>query len=490
MGQNESSQGVCFRKEEREPSWETDLLGRKDAAHQLERLIANAPGPYVIAMTSEWGSGKTFFLKAWEKDLLARKRPCVFFNAWETDHAGDPLLALTGCITESLKKQKLIKPKRLNTVKATASKIIFQAPCAVSKIVVGLANHYTEGALEDVKEVVSDTMKLGTELFLKNNARRKSFTKQLAAIAKEATTSILEQPEDPISETKHFPLFVMIDELDRCHPAYVIELLESIKHLFNVAGVVFLLAIDGQQLFSILEHFYGLKAFKEYDARQDYLRKFIDIFWQLPRPDNFDFFYATLVEKRVPIPSDWPNLPEGVLSQYHEEYYCVSEKKYLVNQNSFYGALAKAASAKNKKLREYIQLIEKYNLISRTYSLTPREAIVIFDALLNRESEIHSKVFSREIPNEPWPTASPARRLIDSRKGLLNEIYAFILMNVYEFCRQEMKPLGQGYPNDSILYNLIANIINVPFSGEKLANSVEQKINFLDGFHFGEKSTS
>ena len=88
MSQNESSQGVCFRKEEREPSWETDLLSRKDAAHQLERLIANAPGPYVIAMTSEWGSGKTFFLKAWEKDLLARKRPCVYFNSWETDHAG------------------------------------------------------------------------------------------------------------------------------------------------------------------------------------------------------------------------------------------------------------------------------------------------------------------------------------------------------------------------------------------------------------------
>jgi|GEM_PF-6556320 len=490
MRQNEQSQNICFRKEERAESWETDLLERKKAAHQLERLIANAPGPYVIAMTSEWGSGKTFFLKAWEKDLRDRHRPCVYFNAWETDHAGAPLLALTGCITDSLKKKNLIAPDRLKRLATTASDILAKSPRMLCKMAFGAVNKVVDGALDEAKDEILDAMELSTDLFLRNNDRRANFVEQLETIAAEATEKVQSHPEDPINGTKHFPLFVMIDELDRCRPSYVIELLENIKHLFSARGVVFLLAIDLHQILGIIQHTFGLFSLEERDVRQDYLRKFIDIFWRLPTPDNFKFCYTTMVLKDVPIPSDWPSLSEDTLSRYNEHYYSINEKEYLTNKNSFYGVLAMAASAKNKKLREYIQLIEKYNLISRTYSLNPREGVAIFDALLNRESEISSKVLLREIPNERWPLANPARRLINSEKGLLNEIYKFVIMNIYEFCGQEMKGLGEGCPNDGLLYNIIANIINVSFHGEKLESSVKQKIAFLDEFHFGEKAAS
>ena len=39
-------------------------------------------------------------------------------------------------------------------------------------------------------------------------------------------------------------LFVFIDELDRCRPTYAIELLERIKHLLDIDGLVFILAMD------------------------------------------------------------------------------------------------------------------------------------------------------------------------------------------------------------------------------------------------------
>ena len=369
MSQNESSHGVCFRKEEKEPSWETDLLGRKDAAHQLERLIANAPGPYVIAMTSEWGSGKTFFLKAWEKDLLARKRPCVYFNAWETDHAGDPLLALTGCITESLKANEFIAPARLKKLASTASDIFAKSPQILCKMAFGAANKAFDGALDEAKDEILDAMDLGTDLFLKNNERRADFVKQLETIAAKASGKAQKLPADPINGTNHFPLFVMIDELDRCRPSYVIELLENIKHLFGVSGVVFLLAIDQDQILGIIQHTFGLSALEDRDVRQDYLRKFIDVFWQLPEPDNFEFVYTKLLEKNIKRPEQWPNWQSHQLDEYGD----FPERKYMSSYSSFYASLAKGASVKKKSLREYTQLIEKFYIISRfqVQSATP-----------------------------------------------------------------------------------------------------------------------
>ena len=35
------------------------------------------------------------------------------------------------------------------------------------------------------------------------------------------------------------PCFFFVDELDRCKPTYAVELLEVIKHLFDIEGIIF-----------------------------------------------------------------------------------------------------------------------------------------------------------------------------------------------------------------------------------------------------------
>ena len=42
--------------------------------------------------------------------------------------------------------------------------------------------------------------------------------------------------------------FLFVDELDRCRPDYAINYLETIKHVFDVHGLVFVLAVDYEQL--------------------------------------------------------------------------------------------------------------------------------------------------------------------------------------------------------------------------------------------------
>lgn len=55
------------------------------------------------------------------------------------------------------------------------------------------------------------------------------------------------------------PLFVVIDELDRCRPDYAIKVLEEVKHLFDIPGVVFIIAMHGDQLENSIAAVYGAK---------------------------------------------------------------------------------------------------------------------------------------------------------------------------------------------------------------------------------------
>src|SRR5207244_5920704 len=83
------------------------------------------------------------------------------------------------------------------------------------------------------------------------------------------------------------PIIFVVDELDRCRPPYAIELLEKIKHLFLVDGLVFVLAIDRQQLGESVKCLYG----EGLDA-DNYLRRFIDLEYRLPAPKLEQFVKA------------------------------------------------------------------------------------------------------------------------------------------------------------------------------------------------------
>src|SRR5690242_5599096 len=59
------------------------------------------------------------------------------------------------------------------------------------------------------------------------------------------------------ADDRRGPVVFFVDELDRCRPDYAVALLERIKHLFNVEGVVFVLSIDRQQLVNSVKAIYG-----------------------------------------------------------------------------------------------------------------------------------------------------------------------------------------------------------------------------------------
>ena len=77
------------------------------------------------------------------------------------------------------------------------------------------------------------------------------------------------------------PFIVLIDELDRCLPDYAMELLNVTRHLFDVPGVVIVLGVNRSELGHRVQQVYGEKC----DA-DTYLRRFVDLSIDLPRPES------------------------------------------------------------------------------------------------------------------------------------------------------------------------------------------------------------
>ena len=86
-----------------EEPWNDDKLNRQKCADALTNLISNQPGPLVISLNGAWGTGKTFFLKRWKADLEKKGYMSIYFNAWEDDFIGNPLVSIIGQIWEALK---------------------------------------------------------------------------------------------------------------------------------------------------------------------------------------------------------------------------------------------------------------------------------------------------------------------------------------------------------------------------------------------------
>jgi hypothetical protein len=75
-------------------------------------------------------------------------------------------------------------------------------------------------------------------------------------------------------------LIIFIDELDRCRPTYAIELLERVKHLFDIERLVFILSTDLGQLSHSICAVYG----NNFESKK-YLKRFIDLDYSLKEPD-------------------------------------------------------------------------------------------------------------------------------------------------------------------------------------------------------------
>lgn len=251
--------------------FQNDVLDRRKMVEFIAKFIEKVDGPFVLTLDSPWGTGKTTIVKMLEVVLKNKKYCCIYFNAWQIDYVTDPLVALVSAIdqlkTENTKNASLFK-KHVGKVKKVTTLIAKRTAVTAAKAIT-LGSLDLDVEIENaVSELSKDSLNDIVDAFQKERTLLEKFRTELES----AVNSLKTADKEP-------KLIFFIDEIDRCRPSFAIELLERIKHLFDVPNIIFVLSMDKAQLQS------GISAVYGHDINSlEYLRRFIDLEYSIPQP--------------------------------------------------------------------------------------------------------------------------------------------------------------------------------------------------------------
>ena len=266
-----------------------DEFNRKPIAENIIKLLTSPIDLSPMVIDGGWGTGKTEFCKKLIRLMQEQHRDYqpVYIDAFRSDHSGEPLLALLAeiikaCTPEDTDGQPSEKRKsftnRISKVAGFGIKTIFKA------VTGHVLKQNTDDLAEELQQIMNDdqearsvaetvtdtantianhTIDVVVEALLKEQIEAEKNLETLKACLKELAADK--------------PIILFIDELDRCRPDYAVDMLEVIKHVFDIENVKVVLVTNTKQLRAAINHRYGA----EVDA-QKYLDKFLKYNFALP----------------------------------------------------------------------------------------------------------------------------------------------------------------------------------------------------------------
>lgn len=272
-----------------EDPFANDRLDRKPPIQTLTNLLGNIDSPCILSIDAPWGTGKTTFLRMWNIHLKKMGFVVVHFNAWQNDFSNYPFLALTSEITTQLETNydndigqfdaDVRALKRLAGIFAVEN-----GPSLVGAL--ALAGGAATG-ISLLGVIASMSVAWAAKRLLASHKKSQNSVDEFREKLKELAKKLAEGRQGR-------PIVIQIDELDRCRPTYAIELLENVKHIFNVRNVIFVLSTNRDQLSHSVKAIYG-----DGFAANEYLERFFDISFNLPHLDRENFIHNSLESTRV-----------------------------------------------------------------------------------------------------------------------------------------------------------------------------------------------
>lgn len=262
-----------------------DIFNRKILADQLTRVINKSEelrdDSFVVAVDSSWGTGKSVFINKWINEVnLLKDEPykklnatTIYYNAWENDDSFDAFTPLAYHIYNDfniLVEKERLKEDLVDKIKEKSINVA----SAFTKVVARRFGIDDE-LINLLKQVIStgkeEYLKVKSTPFFEEFEEKKNFKKEFKDLISRIPNEIKDCEK----------LIIVIDELDRCRPTFAIETLEIIKHYFDIDNIIFVLALDIEQLGYAISTIYG----QNMDAT-GYLRRFVDVTVKLPIPDK------------------------------------------------------------------------------------------------------------------------------------------------------------------------------------------------------------
>lgn len=454
-----------------EDIFESDKLGRKDAIENLSHLIVSTKEAFTLSINADWGTGKTTFVKLWQTHLKKEHQVnSIYFSAWEDDFSKEPLISILGEINSYISANFEVgsaTARRFDKVKKISGKVIKRGlPAFIKGATAGLV---------DFDSGVESALGAITEETTKELINKYSEDKEITQKFKDAIQTLLEN----MDASKPFVIF--IDELDRCRPLYAIELLERVKHIFGIDGLIFVLSIDKKQLSESIKSQYG-----NIDANA-YLKRFIDLEYNLIN-DNLDKFCGYLYSSVYELDKV---LTSKEIKKEYREYNELAMLKFL-------------AKSMNLSLREIEQVFIQINIIFKT--IQPRlfemhfRVIVFFVILKLKDLQLYDDLVNTRKPAEEI-LASILQNIIkdelykDVQEDLKRVIKAIVLstsktdaeMNlVIQVQKEKLQNLPEEERSDHewMIYILANGENHGIYRLNKAIDTVIKKISFIDQFNF------
>lgn len=263
-----------------------DKLNRKRYADFLKTIIDNSDKykrnseekSYVIAVDSSWGTGKTYFTDMFEnylsgfdgKDLENHNGSytVIRFDAWKNDfwdNAFEPFVA------SIMEKDIFDLDRDSQNAESLLKNLVVSAEIIAKGIIKKKAEDYIDP--DSLDEAINKTARSTKDFLLRDSKLFSDYQEFKRGIEdfKEALLGLVDDKRK---------IVIIVDELDRCKPTFSIQLLEIVKHLFDMSGITFLFMIDIEQLSHSVKTVYG----QGMDAT-GYLCRFFDYITRMPKPD-------------------------------------------------------------------------------------------------------------------------------------------------------------------------------------------------------------
>lgn len=274
---------------------ERDEFNRKVTAEKAITLLSSEIDVSPMVIDGSWGTGKTEFChKLMNSMKQAESHHLIYVDAFQADHADEPLLTVLAEVLKILPEGEARSSFTQKVLPALRYGIKALAKAGVGHILRQDAADVVDDFDKEIQKAADNAIDSSVESMLKDHVKASESLKSL----QEALQEIAAQK----------PIVLFIDELDRCRPNFAVNMLEIIKHTFDVEGVQFVLITNTQQLKASINHCYGHTV----DA-QRYLDKFIKFRFELSHlsdrnahrsPDASFTHFLNLVTASSCLPAD------------------------------------------------------------------------------------------------------------------------------------------------------------------------------------------
>lgn len=338
--------------------FENDFWGREALADRLTDHVSRITVGATIAIDAEWGAGKSWFVKNWKAKLEKNKYKVIYLNAFNQDYIDDPFLTISMEIANCLQSEKTNIDEIKKTIGNAYRAILPNLPMLLWYLTTSLVGM---GALAkpvaEAVEKLTSADDFGKEAAtLLNEKLQEHLSAQVENYDKEKQSlEYFKQALAEITSKLDKPLIFVVDELDRCKPEFAIRLIERIKHFFDIPKVVFILAVNKNQLEESINTFYG------FSNTTNYLEKFIDFSIMLKNKDlDGNRYYE-------------------ILKNYNQDFQLKLEEIEIIT----YMKLCKIYSPNPRQL---IRIINKFSLLKN--NLDPKKKIFLFLFLIYSEMRL------------------------------------------------------------------------------------------------------